>query len=414
MGAFIALLVTGTGIAAGLLLVWRPHARLAIVAVILGMLLAFLPAARRPVAAARQHRSASPQIFGAGPRLTRQASPVSRSAVARPRYAVAAPVDPRAEPGIVLRRADASPARMLPAPVDPRTEPAISLRRPGNSPARVLADTRLRDVARRATGIAVRDGQGLIIGTVKVPEGNVRSGPGTDNRIIGTVNQGDQLIFVGRSGTWYLVRLGDSVSARSRIAGEQGWVSSILINKLDQEPPLVASAVRSPHWLAASDPEYIYQRDGVLHFQVTEEQAGQPISARLDAPADAAPLKEFSFMATLAWSQGHAPGGVILHALLGDGRDLSMRIGPGEGFPWVDFTLDGQELTSRGRGFPLYTATPIRLAWNGRHVVLSVADEPRIELPVDSPIQSIRFAVETEEGCIFHLKIAEMRVKYAE
>ena len=119
-------------------------------------------------------------------------------------------------------------------------------------------------------------------------------------------------------------------------------------------------------------------------------------------------------MATLAWSQGHAPGGVIMHALLGDGRDLSMRIGPGEGFPWVDFTLDGQELTSRGRGFPLYTATPIRLAWNGRNVVLSVADDPRIELPVNSPVQSIRFEVETEEGCIFHLKVADMRVKYAE
>jgi uncharacterized protein YraI len=328
-----------------------------------------------------------------------------------------APIDRRTEPEIVLRRTDAAPARRPPALVDRQAEPEIVQRRPGGSPSRVQPDTRLRTVARRAAGIVVQDGQGPIVGTVKVPEGNVRSGPGTNNAIIGTVNQGDQLIFVGRSGDWYLVQLGDGVSAKSSIAGRQGWVSGILINTLDQQPPLVASptsAASAPRWLAASNPDYIYQRDGILHFQVTAEQAGQPISARLDTPADAGPVKELSFMATLAWSQGHAPGGVILHTLLGDGRDLSMRIGPGEGFPWVDFTLDGQELTSRGHGFPLYTATPIRLAWNGQHVVVSVADKPRVELPVDTPIHSIRFAVETEEGCIFHLKVADMRVTYAE
>ena len=68
MGALFAVLVAGSGIAGGVVLFWRPHTRPAVVAVIISLLLAFVPAARRPVSAARQHRSVPPPIIGVGPR----------------------------------------------------------------------------------------------------------------------------------------------------------------------------------------------------------------------------------------------------------------------------------------------------------------------------------------------------------
>jgi hypothetical protein len=403
MGAFFAVMVAGSSVVGVALLCWRPHTRPAIVALIIGLLLAFLPAARRPVAAARQHRSVAPPVVNAGPRRMQSVQKGARPAASQPSR-VAAVVDRRVELDIVPRRPATFPAAVHAAPIDRYAETDSVLQR---APA---AGVLRKGVA----GAPTNDGQGPITGTVKVPEGNVRSGPGTTNQIIGMVNQGDELIFEGRSGDWYLVRLSSNVSARSSITGQQGWVSAVLIDALAQQPPLVASAVRTPRWQEALDTDYIYQRDGVINFRVTPEQSGTPISARLDAPAETGPMEEVSFNATLAWSQGHAAGGVILHTLLADGRDLAMRIGPGEGFPWVDFTLDGQELTAQGGAFPLYDPTPIRLAWDGQKLALSVGDRRHIELLADSPVQSIRFAVETDEGCIFHLKVADMRVRYAE
>ncbi len=69
------------------------------------------------------------------------------------------------------------------------------------------------------------------VGTVRAGTGNVRSSPALGDNIIGLVNGGDQVIFLGSSGDWYLIRLGDKKSDSSHIRGGEGWVSRIVVNE---------------------------------------------------------------------------------------------------------------------------------------------------------------------------------------
>jgi len=71
-----------------------------------------------------------------------------------------------------------------------------------------------------ATGKALKE---KVLGTVEITGGsvNVRSGPGTSNRDIGTVHRGDQLVYQGEvravdGRDWYLVEFDN----------RNGWVSS--------------------------------------------------------------------------------------------------------------------------------------------------------------------------------------------
>lgn len=82
--------------------------------------------------------------------------------------------------------------------------------------------------------------QGEILGTAQLTA-NVRQEPNQSATSLGQVAAGDTLIVLGVSqdGQWYRVRLGPDPSADSRIDGEEGWVYSALISRLDQEPPLL-------------------------------------------------------------------------------------------------------------------------------------------------------------------------------
>lgn len=77
----------------------------------------------------------------------------------------------------------------------------------------------------------------VITSTVRAGSGNVRSAPELGNNVVGLVNRGDELIFLGASGDWYLVRLGDKVSSQSYIRPGEGWVSSIVVNEPSQKVP---------------------------------------------------------------------------------------------------------------------------------------------------------------------------------
>ena len=77
----------------------------------------------------------------------------------------------------------------------------------------------------------------VITSTVRAASGNVRSAPELGNNVVGFVNQGDELIFVGANGDWYLVRLGEKVSERSYIRPGEGWVSRIVVNEPAQPVP---------------------------------------------------------------------------------------------------------------------------------------------------------------------------------
>ncbi len=77
------------------------------------------------------------------------------------------------------------------------------------------------------------------ISVVTVPLAYVRNGPSTDNSIIGGVEQGVQLVVLGSSGTWYLVRVHGVGSSRSRIEGGQGWIAQTLVSPPSRPVPLL-------------------------------------------------------------------------------------------------------------------------------------------------------------------------------
>lgn len=80
------------------------------------------------------------------------------------------------------------------------------------------------------------------ISTVKVASGNVRDRPNVNGRQIGTVYNGDELIFLARNGDWYRVRLGEQRDGRSRIDGGEGWVSSVVVNVPSASIPAEATS----------------------------------------------------------------------------------------------------------------------------------------------------------------------------
>jgi len=261
-----------------------------------------------------------------------------------------------------------------------------------------------------------------IYGTVKSAEGNVRSSPEMGKNVIGVVHRGDRLVFLGVAGDWYLVQLGKPRSTRSSIPGDSGWVSHIIVHAPDRQPPTIAldrvtvpdQSRASFSWGSSTNGRLIYQEDGALHFSVTKEQSRDGLAARVDATSSDRPITEVSFVATLQWSQGHAPGGVVFHAMLGDGRDLQLRVGPGEGYPWMDFMLDGATHVARGRGFPYQEPVLIRLVWTGSEVRLSVNGVQRVHLPVAQPLTTVRFSLDADEGCIFHLKVDAFKVVFSD
>lgn len=94
------------------------------------------------------------------------------------------------------------------------------------------------------TAAATMTSSSLITGTVRAATGNVRSTPALGNNIIGLVNQDDEVIFLGVSGDWYLIRLGAKKSDKSFIRGNEGWVSKIVVNEPDKPVPTARPGTR--------------------------------------------------------------------------------------------------------------------------------------------------------------------------
>lgn len=83
-----------------------------------------------------------------------------------------------------------------------------------------------------------------IIATVRT-DANVRSGPGTSNRRIGSVSVGDELVIVAQSGDWYRVRLGEKRAASSEIQGGEGFIAKSLVNAPTASVPADAPATEA-------------------------------------------------------------------------------------------------------------------------------------------------------------------------
>jgi hypothetical protein len=114
----------------------------------------------------------------------------------------------------------------------------------GGSPAAVettVAEDEPTPTTEPATPIPSVQAATEVIGTVK-SSGNVRNGPNRESRRIGQVSQGDELVFLAKSGTWYRVRLGEKRADSSEIQGGEGWVSEILVNVPEASVPPAETA----------------------------------------------------------------------------------------------------------------------------------------------------------------------------
>jgi HEAT repeat protein len=74
---------------------------------------------------------------------------------------------------------------------------------------------------------------------------NIRSGPGTENPVVGSARQGDELILLAESGGWYRIRLGANVSSESRLQGDVGYIAKSLVEAPNTNVP-TATATPQP------------------------------------------------------------------------------------------------------------------------------------------------------------------------
>jgi cytoskeletal protein RodZ len=78
--------------------------------------------------------------------------------------------------------------------------------------------------------------------TIRAPAVNIRSAPSETSNIVGSVQQGDEVIVLGVFGDWYLIRLGTERAPGSTINTNQGWISQPLVNAPTQTVPAITPA----------------------------------------------------------------------------------------------------------------------------------------------------------------------------
>jgi uncharacterized protein YgiM (DUF1202 family) len=67
----------------------------------------------------------------------------------------------------------------------------------------------------------------------------IYDGPSTNNSIIGGVERGDELVVLGSSGAWYLIRINGPETGRTRIEGGQGWIAQNQVSAPSQPVPAI-------------------------------------------------------------------------------------------------------------------------------------------------------------------------------
>jgi len=176
-------------------------------------------------------------------------------------------------------------------------------------------------------------------------------------------------------------------------------------------------------WLLPTDENYIYGRDGVLNL-LNEVQAENLVGASLEATGAGRPIREVSFTITLESYQGGIAGAAGLEVHLEGGRDLSVDVGPGSNDPGVEFSIcrnppcsgDYNEYDHPDGGpFPVGVSTPVRVVWTGEKVEFYVDNVFRVEQSVDpGPITELQFYMYADPGSVFHAKVDDVCVIYAD
>ena len=75
--------------------------------------------------------------------------------------------------------------------------------------------------------------------TVVAPSAFVYDEPSSTASLIGGVQQGDTVVILGSSGTWYLIQVSSTSSPRSRIEGGQGWIAQDAVRSPNQQVPVI-------------------------------------------------------------------------------------------------------------------------------------------------------------------------------
>lgn len=82
-------------------------------------------------------------------------------------------------------------------------------------------------------------------------DANVREGPGTTFRVIGSVSPDDELIVLGEANDWFRVRLGQRRAAGSEILRDEGYIAASLVSR--PTVPVPPDAPRSPEASPSED-----------------------------------------------------------------------------------------------------------------------------------------------------------------
>lgn len=143
---------------------------------------------------------------------------------------------PTVRPATIASPPTVPPATSTPVPINPSITAAPSVTPP--APTATVAPPPTGVVATSSPTVAAATpmpAPNLV--AVTVEEAFVRDGPSVDSSIIGGVVRGDELLVVGSSDSWYLIRISRASSPGTRIEGNQGWIAQTVVSPPGQPVP---------------------------------------------------------------------------------------------------------------------------------------------------------------------------------
>lgn len=177
-------------------------------------------------------------------------------------------------------------------------------------------------------------------------------------------------------------------------------------------------------WGQPTDDALIFERSGVLNFEIDRNETPRPgedsTSAQLAAVPQGNQALEAAFTAVLASYEANVPGGVRLNLLLADGRLVYVDVGPSYETPGMEFLLCETTETpydecrrEDGPDVDIGVPTRIRAVWTGSRVDFFVDGAASASFPVnEAAIVEMELFVYADPGSVFHLTIDDFQATY--
>jgi len=177
--------------------------------------------------------------------------------------------------------------------------------------------------------------------------------------------------------------------------------------------------IDSEKWVLPADPARIYPRDGVLNLVMRADGPEEGVVAHL-VPRPVGPFREIEFVVRIAGFDAPGPGGAGVTVREPNGRTHRLVFGPSP----PDRVEAAALVCARPRcsGFDDYTPpeifeqlalgeqVPMKIAQDGREVVLSVHDRPVGRAPLTEPLTGFTVDLDGAGTESWHITIDSIRV----